>query len=120
MLKTTAKLAAQLKAFYKTSYEYTNYISLLVTSARFIAQSARLNGLNHDYSKLKKEEVIYKVRFIYKYRVLPLYTAYASRASARDYMTWNAKTVTLPPPFRESLSSSFVFYNRIIDFVVSS
>jgi hypothetical protein len=45
-----------------------------------------LNGPNYDYSKLKKEEVIYKVRFIYKYRVLPLYTAYASRASARDHV----------------------------------
>jgi hypothetical protein len=55
----------------------------------------RLNGLNYDYSKLKKEEVIYKVRFVYKYRVLPLHTAYASRASARDHVTWNARTVTL-------------------------
>ena len=53
-----------------------------------------LNSLNYDYSKLKKEEVIYKVRFVYKYRVLPLYTAYASRASARDHVTWNARTVT--------------------------
>jgi hypothetical protein len=61
-----------------------------------------LNGLNYDYLKLKKEEVIYKVRFIYKYRVLPLYTAYASRASACDYVTWNAKTVTLPSPFEKA------------------
>jgi hypothetical protein len=38
----------------------------------------RLNGLNYDYLKLKKEEVIYKVRFIHKYRVLPLYTACAA------------------------------------------
>jgi hypothetical protein len=54
-----------------------------------------LNSLNYDYLKLKKEEVIYKVRFVYKYRVLPLHTACASRASARDHVTWNAKTVTL-------------------------
>ena len=53
-----------------------------------------LNGLNYDYLKLKKEEVIYKVRFIHKYRVLPLHTACASRASARDHVTWNARTVT--------------------------
>jgi hypothetical protein len=26
----------------------------------------RLNGLNYDYLKLKKEEVIYKVRFVHK------------------------------------------------------
>jgi hypothetical protein len=51
---------------------------------------------------------------------LPLHTAYASRASAHDHVTWNARTVTLPPPFRESSSSSFVFRNRIIDFVISS
>jgi hypothetical protein len=37
-----------------------------------------LNGPNYDYLKLKKEEVIYKVQFVYKYRVLPLYTAYAA------------------------------------------
>ena len=57
-----------------------------------------LNGLNYDYSKLKKEEVIYKV---HKYRVLPLHTACA-RASARDHVTWNARTVTLPPPFEKA------------------
>jgi hypothetical protein len=61
-----------------------------------------LNGLNYDYLKLKKEEVIYKVRFVYKYRVLPLYTACASRASARDHVTWNARTVTLSPPFEKA------------------
>ena len=61
------------------------------------------NGPNYDYSKLKKEEVIYKVRFVHKYRVLPLHTAYASRASARDHVTWNAKTVTLPPPLSRKL-----------------
>jgi hypothetical protein len=60
-----------------------------------------LNGLNYDYLKLKKEEVIYKVRFIYKYRVLPLHTA-CSRASARDHVTWNAGIVTLPPPFEKA------------------
>jgi hypothetical protein len=53
-----------------------------------------LNGPNYDYSKLKKEEVIYKVRFVHKYRVLQLHTACASRASARDHVTWNARTVT--------------------------
>jgi hypothetical protein len=37
-----------------------------------------LNSPNYDYLKLKKEEVIYKVRFVYKYRVLPLYTACAA------------------------------------------
>jgi hypothetical protein len=55
----------------------------------------RLNGLNYDYLKLKKEEVIYRVRFVHKYRVLPLHTACASRASARDHVTWNARTVTV-------------------------
>ena len=30
ILKTTTKLAAQLKAFYKTGYKYTNHILLLV------------------------------------------------------------------------------------------
>jgi hypothetical protein len=60
-----------------------------------------LNGLNYDYSKLKKEEVIYKVRFVHKYRVLPLHTA-SSRASARDHVTWNAGTVILPPPFEKA------------------
>ena len=54
----------------------------------------RLNSLNYNYLKLKKEEIIYKVRFVYKYRVLLLHTAYTSRASARDHVTWNAKTVT--------------------------
>jgi hypothetical protein len=52
-----------------------------------------LNGLNYDYLKLKKEEVIYKVRFVHKYRVLPLHTA-CNHASARDHVTWNARTVT--------------------------
>ena len=61
-----------------------------------------LNGLNYDYLKLKKEEVIYKVRFIYKYRVLPLYIAYASRASARNYITWNARIIILLPPFEKA------------------
>jgi hypothetical protein len=45
-----------------------------------------LNSLNYDYLKLKEEEVIYKVRFIYKYRVLPLHTA-CNHASARDHVT---------------------------------
>jgi hypothetical protein len=45
-----------------------------------------LNGLNYDYSKLKEEEVIYKVRFVHKYRVLPLHTA-CNHASARDHVT---------------------------------
>jgi hypothetical protein len=80
----------------------------------------RLNGLNYDYLKLKKEEVIYKVQFVYKYRVLLLYTACAGYASACNHVTWNAKTITLPPPFRESLSSSFVFCNYTINSIVSS
>jgi hypothetical protein len=48
------------------------------------------------YLKLKKEEVIYKGSVRTNTRVLPLHTAYASRASARDHVTWNAtsKTVT--------------------------
>ena len=62
-----------------------------------------LNSLNYDYLKLKKEEIIYKVRFVHKYRVLQLHTAYASRASARDHVTWNARTVTLPPPLSKKL-----------------
>ena len=48
-----------------------------------------LNGLNYDYSKLKKEEVIYKGSVRTNTRVLPLHTAHASRASARDHVTWN-------------------------------
>ena len=54
-----------------------------------------LNGPNYDYSKLRKEEVIYKGSVCTNTRVLPLHTAYASRASARDHVTWNARTVTL-------------------------
>ena len=56
-----------------------------------------LNSLNYDYLKLKKEEVIYKGSVRTNTRVLPLHTAYASRASARDHVTWNAsaKTVTI-------------------------
>jgi hypothetical protein len=34
-----------------------------------------LNGLNYDYSKLKKEEVIYKGSVYTNTRVLPPYTA---------------------------------------------
>jgi len=45
--------------------------------------------------KLKKEEVIYKGSVCTNTRVLPLHTASASRASARDHVTWNARTVTL-------------------------
>ena len=60
-----------------------------------------LNGLNYDYSKLRKEEVIYKGSVRTNTRVLPLHTAYASRASARD-MEWNARTVTLPPLFEKA------------------
>ena len=76
---------------------------------------------NYNYSKLRKEEVIYKGLVCTNTRVLPLHTAYASRASARDHVTWNAspRTVTLPPPFRKSLSSSFVVRNRIIEFCKS-
>ena len=61
-----------------------------------------LNGLNYDYSKLRKEEVIYKGSVRTNTRVLPLHTAYASRANARDHVTWNARTVTLPPPFEKA------------------
>jgi hypothetical protein len=61
------------------------------------------------YSKLKKEEVIYRGLVCTNIRVLPLHTAYTSRASARDHVT--CKTVTLPPPFRESSSSSVIFRN---------
>ena len=68
-----------------------------------------LNGPNYDYLKLKKEEVIYKVWFIYKYRVLPLLTAYTSRASARDHVTWNARTVILPPPFKKARPRALYF-----------
>ena len=79
-----------------------------------------LNGLNYNYSKLKKEEVIYKGSVCINTRVLPLHTAYASRASARDHVIWNttSRTVILPPPFEKSSSSSFVFLNRIIDFAI--
>jgi len=43
--------------------------SIFVTSARFIAQDKGcwLNGPNYNYSKLKKEEVIYKRLGLYKY-----------------------------------------------------
>ena len=61
-----------------------------------------LNGPNYDYSKLRKEEVIYKGSVRTNTRVLPLHTASASRASARDHVTWNARTVTLPPPFEKA------------------
>jgi hypothetical protein len=37
-----------------------------------------LNGLNYDYLKLRKEEVIYKGSVYTNTRVLPLHTAYAS------------------------------------------
>ena len=60
-----------------------------------------LNGLNYDYSKLRREEVICKGSVRTNTRVLPLYTA-SSRASARDHVTWNAGTVTLPPPFEKA------------------
>ena len=52
------------------------------------------NGLNYDYLKLRKEEVIYKGLVYTNTRVLPLYTAYSSHASARDHVTQNARTVT--------------------------
>jgi hypothetical protein len=42
-----------------------------------------------DYSKLRKEEVIYKGSVRINTRVLPLHTASASRASTRDHVTWN-------------------------------
>ena len=56
-----------------------------------------MNSLNYDYLKLKKEEVIYTGSVCTNTRVLPLHTAYASRASARDHVTWNAsaRTATL-------------------------
>jgi hypothetical protein len=54
-----------------------------------------LNSLNYDYLKLKKEEVIYKGSVYTNTRVLLLYTAYASRASARDHVTWNASARTV-------------------------
>ena len=37
-----------------------------------------LNGPNYDYSKLRKEEVIYKGSVPTNTRVLPLHTAYAA------------------------------------------
>jgi hypothetical protein len=58
-----------------------------------------LNSLNYNYLKLKKEEVIYKGSVCTNTRALPLHTAYASRASAHDHVTWNARTVILPPLF---------------------
>ena len=61
-----------------------------------------LNGPNYNYSKLRKEEVIYKGSVYTNTRVLPLYTASASCASARDHVTWNAKTITLLPPFEKA------------------
>jgi hypothetical protein len=56
-----------------------------------------LNSLNYDYLKLKKEEVIYKGSVYTNTRVLPLHTAYASCASARDHVTWNATARTVTP-----------------------
>ena len=58
----------------------------------------KLNSLNYNYSKLKKEEVIYKGSVYTNTRVLPLHTAYASHASARDHVT--CKTVTFCIDFR--------------------
>jgi len=42
---------------------------------------------------------------------LPLHTAYASRASAHDHVTWNAtaKTVILPPPFEKARPRALYF-----------
>ena len=54
-----------------------------------------IEGSLFNDSKLKKEEVIYKGSVRTNTRVLPLHTASASRASARDHVTWNARTVTL-------------------------
>ena len=42
-----------------------------------------LNGLNYDYSKLRKEEVIYKGSVRTNTRVLPLHTAYCGGAPRR-------------------------------------
>ena len=47
-----------------------------------------IEGSLFDDLKLKKEEVIYKGSVCTNTRVLPLHTAYASRASARDHVTW--------------------------------
>jgi len=48
-----------------------------------------IGGSLFDDLKLRKEEVIYKGSVCTNTRVLPLHTAYASRASARDHVTWN-------------------------------
>ena len=61
-----------------------------------------IEGSLFDDSKLKKEEVIYKGSVRTNTRVLPLHPVSASRASARDHVTWNARTVTLPPPFEKA------------------
>jgi hypothetical protein len=46
-----------------------------------------LNGPNYDYSKLKKEEVIYKGLVCTNIQVLPLHTASPSpHASARKHV----------------------------------
>jgi hypothetical protein len=52
-----------------------------------------IEGSLFDDLKLKKEEVIYKGSVCTNTRVLPLHTASASRAGARDHVTWNARTV---------------------------
>jgi len=70
-----------------------------------------LNGPNYNYLKLRKEEVIYKGLVYTNTRVLLLYTAYASRASACDHVTWNAsaRTVILPPPFEKAYPRALYF-----------
>ena len=79
-------IAFKSKKFTSAKRNYLTYkrkLLAIVTSARFIARSALV-----EWSQLRlfkaKEEVIYKVRFVHKYRVLPLHTACASHASARD------------------------------------
>ena len=47
-------------------------------------------------AELFLEEVIYKGSVRTNTRVLPLHTAYASRASARDHVTWNARRMPEP------------------------
>jgi hypothetical protein len=66
-----------------------------VTSARFIAQERALAKWSQLRLFKAKEEVIYKGSVRTNTRVLPLHTAYASHASARDHVTWNASARTV-------------------------
>jgi hypothetical protein len=68
-----------------------------VTSARFVARERALV----EWSQLRlfkakeRRGYLQRVSVYTNTRVPPLHTAYASRASARDHVTWNASARTV-------------------------